>query len=568
MSSENSQVFKKEVKIFSRFALFFFSRLSFAENLAILTDMTEMKKTVVAVTGADGAMGGEVVAHLLDSERNFELRLFIYEKTKRLRPFFKKVLKNGRGRITIVRGDLKNAADVKQLVSGADYVIHCGAVIPPKSDHNTENTWNTNYIGTKNIVDAIAESGRADEIKLVHISTVAVYGNRDYHHPWARMGDPVISSAYDYYSAAKIKGERYVLESGLPHWVVLRQTAVYHKYFLANNMNDGLMFHTCWNAPFEWITDRDSGLMIEHLVERDLDGKLAGFWQNDYNIGGGAPCRETGYEVFNSGFGLMGASAEAFFEPYWNIPRNFHGVWYTDSHILDDWLDYRRESSADFWRRMAKSLWYYKLGSIVPSALIRKCAIERLLKNSNAPMNWVRNGKQGRIDAFFGGNDAFEKLPRTWADFPLLAKNRTPDGEIDYSDLKDERKASRYRLNHGYNEEKPDSELNIHDMQNAAEFRGGELVSSEMKSGDLHTKLTWKCHNGHVFQATPFTILKAGFWCPDCCEASPWAFDKAAAHIPFYAQVWYDTHTKAEENRVYPYDEHEDDDMIRPVEKL
>mgnify|MGYP002856212185 FL=1 len=530
-------------------------------------DSNEKKRTVVAVTGATGAMGGEVVAHLLQSSNNYELRLFVHNP-KHIRRFFKSLLKMGKGRITLVRGRLSDYTAVAELVDGADYVIHCGAVIPPRADHNPKNTFETNFNGTQNIVNAIKASGRADKIKLVHISTVAVYGNRDYHHPWARIGDPVISSAYDYYSAAKIKGERCVLESGLAHWVVLRQTAVYHKYFLANNMNDGLMFHTCWNAPFEWITDKDSGLMIQNLVDRDLAGTLNGFWQNDYNIGGGAPCRETGYETFNSGFSLMGASAEQFFEPHWNIPRNFHGVWYTDSHVLDEWLEYRKESSADFWHRMKKSLWYYKLGALVPSALIRKLAIERLLKNSNAPQNWVRLGKKGRIDAFFGGAAAYEALPKTWAEFPVWAKGQTPEGAVDYKDMQDESKADRYKLNHGYDESKPDAELDLSDAKAAATFRGGEVLSSEMKKGDLHTKLRWKCHAGHEFESTPFTILKAGFWCPECCEAVPWAFDKAAAHIPFYAQIWYDTHSKSEENNVYPYDEHEDDDMIVPSGKL
>jgi len=27
---------------------------------------------------------------------------------------------------------------------------------------------------------------------------------------------------------------------------------------LFNNMNDGLMFHTCWNTPIEWATARTS----------------------------------------------------------------------------------------------------------------------------------------------------------------------------------------------------------------------------------------------------------------------------------------------------------------------
>ena len=527
------------------------------------------EKITVAVTGSTGAMGGEVVAHLLDSEKKFDLKLFVYEQEKRYRAFFRKLLRKGRGRITVIKGDLKNYDDVAKLIDGVDYVVHCGAVIPPKSDHNAQNTYNTNFIGTKNIVDAIQKSGRAQKIKLVHISTVALYGNRDYHHIWCRMGDPLLPSAYDYYSTSKLAAERYVLEADLPNWVVLRQTAVYHKYFLINNLFDGLMFHTSWNAPLEWITDRDSGLCIQHLVERDLDGKLNGFWKNNYNIGGGDSCREIGYQVFNEGFGLMGASAEKFFEPHWNIPRNFHGVWYTDSHLLNEWLDYRRESSADYWKRMARVLWYYKLGRLVPSKLIRKLAIERLLKNSNAPQNWIRLGKKGRIDAFFGGQESYDALPKTWNEFPILSKGKSFSGEIDFADLKDESKAERFKLNHGYDESLQDSELDLEQMKQAAEFRGGKILSSEMQKGDLRTKLKWQCHNGHVFESSPFTILKAGHWCPECCQGIPnWQFDKLAAKIPFFAQVWYDTHRKDEIDNVYPYSENEDDDMILPVEKL
>lgn len=528
---------------------------------------THFDKVTVAVTGATGAMGGEVVSHLLDSGSVGQIKILVRNPSKG-RSFFRKLLKRGGKRIVIVQGSLHSYDAVASLVKDSDYVVHCGAVIPPKADHNPDNTWFTNYTGTQNIVTAIKNSSRADKIKLVHISTVAVYGNRDYHHPWCRMGDPVMSSAYDYYSASKIKGERFVVESALPNWVVLRQTAVYHKYFLSNNMNDGLMFHTCWNAPFEWITDRDSGFMIQRLVERDLEGKLNGFWQKCYNIGGGKSCRETGYETFNEGFALMGASAKKFFNPEWNIPRNFHGVWYTDSVELDNWLDYRRESSSDFWARMKKQLWYYRLGKIVPSKLIRKFAIERLLKNSNAPMNWVRLGKKGRIDAFFGGMDAFNAIPRNWSEYPLLAEGKTPDGDIDYEDLKDESKADRFKLDHGYDESKLDEELSLEDLKSAAKFRGGEVVSSQMEKGKLHSPVKWKCHNDHEFSSTPYAVLKAGFWCPVCCEATPWAFDGASAKIPFYAQIWYDTHSKAEEKNVYPYDEHEDDDLIMSSKKL
>ncbi|MCF0242907.1 MAG: NAD(P)-dependent oxidoreductase, partial [Treponema sp.] len=199
---------------------------------------------------------------------------------------------------------------------------------------------------------------------------------------------------------------------------------------------------------------------------------------------------------------------------------------------------------------------------------IRHFAIERLLKNSNAPMNWVKTNKEGRIDAFFGGRKALEELPKTWDKYPVLSKGQTPEGNVDYTELKDESKAGRFFLNHGYDETKPDSELGLSDMKEAAAFRGGSVESKSMKKGDLYTRLEWKCHNGHVFASRPFTVIKAGFWCPECCEAPNWSFDKASVHVPFYAQVWYDSHRKDEENNVYPYSEHEDDDLLLPVEKL
>ena len=153
--------------------------------------MNQNKQIVIALTGATGAMGGEVLAHLLESKNNYAIRVLARNPGK-ARSFFKSLLKKGKDRITLVQGNITNADDVACLIEGADYVIHCAGVIPPKADHNPQNTIAVNLGGTKHIVDAIKNSGRQEEIKLVYISTVAVYGNRDYHHPWCRMGDPVM----------------------------------------------------------------------------------------------------------------------------------------------------------------------------------------------------------------------------------------------------------------------------------------------------------------------------------------------------------------------------------------
>ena len=81
------------------------------------------------------------------------------------------------------------------------------------------------------------------------------------------------------------------------------------------------------------------------------------------------------------------------------------------------------------------------------------------------------------------------------------------------------------------------------DMRKAAMFRGGTCLSHEMKTGDLYGKLRWRCHAGHAFTAAPYTVLKAGHWCPVCCQTPlEWNMDLLAKHSPFHAQVWKDSH--------------------------
>jgi hypothetical protein len=57
---------------------------------------------------------------------------------------------------------------------------------------------------------------------------------------------------------------------------------------------------------------------------------------------------------------------------------------------------------------------------------------------------------------------------------------------------------------------------------------------------------------GHEFEARPYTVLKAGHWCPDC-QPPPWDWGQEARRNPFFAQVWYTNHGP-EESNFYPAD--------------
>ncbi len=224
-------------------------------------------------------------------------------------------------------------------------------------------------------------------------------------------------------------------------------------------------------------------------------------------------------------------------------------MWFEDSGVLNDYLDFQKEDVKDYWQEILQKHSYYHIARIIPAKLISKLAIERLLKDENAPRKWINSKDAGRVKAFFGSKDNISCMPTDWDNYPVLAKGQLADGSIDYDEMRDIELIGRhgYRLDHGYDESKPDSELSIVDMRSAAAFRGGRCVSENMTKGDLYTKLEWECHDGHRFWASPYTVLKAGHWCPECCQPQPWDYDRLSKFMPFYAQVWYDTHARGED---------------------
>lgn len=511
---------------------------------------------VVALTGASGAMGGEALAQLIDSPLDLKIRVFQWAKEKKKTSFYKKTLKRGQTKIEIYQGDLASAEDCQKFIDGADYIFHCAALIPPRSDHDEAGAYACDYLASKNLIDAINDNPKKETMKFVYIGTVAEYGNRNLKTLWGRVGDPIISSDYDVYSMNKIRAERYLLDHKPPHFVSLRQPAIAHKYLFKNNMKDGLMFHMVWNGALEWVSDEDSGRLLTHLVEKDVAGNLPDFWNKIYNIGGGYSCRATGYESISDGFKMLGRTAKDCYEPNWNASRNFHGMYFLDSDVLDNLLDFRRDSLASFWARMAKRYPYFKWARIVPAFLIKDFGIKPLLKNDNAPIYWLKHHEEGKIKAFYGGEAAFEAIPKDWKNYPLLALDKAPDGspfDNDASKEKDWALAHKMILDHGFDETKPWSEIGLEDVQKAAHFRGGECLSNEMKKGDLWTILRFRCAEGHVFEASPFTILIGGYWCPTCEQPKPWATGKLAKKSPFFAQVYFADHAIEEAHDAYPF---------------
>jgi hypothetical protein len=132
-------------------------------------------------------------------------------------------------------------------------------------------------------------------------------------------------------------------------------------------------------------------------------------------------------------------------------------------------------------------------------------------------MHWVDSGCEGHVKAFFGGREAFAKIPRSWDKFNLYCEGHDESGKpFDNEASKDLAwaKKNHMALDHGYEESKPVGSLTIEDMRQAAAFRGGECLSDSMEKGDLWTKLKWRCAEGHEFLMSPLRVALRGLLVP------------------------------------------------------
>ena len=93
--------------------------------------------------------------------------------------------------------------------------------------------------------------------------------------------------------------------------------------------------------------------------------------------------------------------------------------------------------------------------------------------------------------------------------------------------------------------------VDLGNLKEAARFRGGQCLA-EAWDTDSYTTLRWRCALGHEFAGKPYTLLKAGHWCPHCAPP-PWNYDREARRNPFFAQVWYPNHDR-DEDSFYPED--------------
>ena len=469
------------------------------------------KQKIILVTGGTGNMGRVTVERLVD-QPNTRVRVLVRPEEDR-HPLVKRWRKAGR--VELASGDLTDFASVARAVAGADVVLHLGGLVSPVADTLPEAVVSAvNVGGTRNVVEAIKQRPDADHVRLVYIGTVAETGSRNPPIHWGRIGDPINVGFFGQYAFTKTQGEAVVAESGLRHWVSLRQSGMAH-YDLWRTSGP-IMFHNPVNGVFEWSTANDSANLMAG-VSGDMVPEH--FWRSFYNIGGGETSRVINHEFMVRSMEALGLrDFRDILRPNWLATRNFHGQWFLDSDRLEALVPFREQTIHQFFDELPKHIPapLRLFARLFPGAIYKR--IKKMAEAPGGSLHWIATNDTRHIRAYFGSREEWEKIPADWDNFELAQPSREPAP-----------------LDHGYNESKPKDEWTLEDLRAAARFRGGKCHAEGFDGP--YTPVSWECAMGHRFDMTPNLHLEGGHWCPTC-QVDVDSYDQVAKVSPFFAQVW------------------------------
>lgn len=169
-----------------------------------------MKRPLIAITGASGFIGGRTCEYLLNLRYRVRAIVRTYQRAARLSVW----------PLEIVQADVMDRESLVAAFQGVDVVVHCAY------GTTTDNALNERITreGTENVISAAAAAGIH---RLVHLSTVAVYGSS---LPEFVNEDTPYQACKDWYGRSKQLAEKAVLAAhaeGKIETVVLQPAIVY-----------------------------------------------------------------------------------------------------------------------------------------------------------------------------------------------------------------------------------------------------------------------------------------------------------------------------------------------------
>ena len=303
-----------------------------------------MKK--VLVTGAAGSIGVHVIKYLL-AEGKYEITALdlknknVFKRLKRLKK-----------RINILYGDISDRILVEALVKDHDIIIHLASSLPPLADMKKGLAEVIDYDGTENIIRAISYYN--PKCHLFYASTTTIYKDKD---------NPTVKShieldEFDYFSKAKYKTET-LIKSKLKNFTIYRIPLV-----LSNPNCEPFMYHARINDTIDLITKEDAAYAfvkgIKYLSELN---------RKTFNVTGEETILVR--NLYNKLLEINGLSFKYVLSRIF-LEKNYYSPVCGDRDELNDLINYRNDSLAEYYNRLRSRARNRKLARILAKPFIRK----------------------------------------------------------------------------------------------------------------------------------------------------------------------------------------------------
>lgn len=294
----------------------------------------------ILLTGASGTVGLEVLKLLCKIENKYDVTVFDLKSTKTIKKFnpFKK-------EIHIVYGNINNENDLMCVCYDKDVVIHLAAIIPPLADDNPELSYKVNVLGTEILIKLLELN--SPNAFLLYSSSISVYGDR-LNNPFITINDKLNPSPGDEYARTKILAENSIQNSKLD-WSIFRLSAI-----MGGHKISKLMFHQPLKTSLEIASPADTARAFVNAIDKQLQ-----ISKKIFNLGGGESCRIIYEDFLSTSFKIYGLG-KLDFPPKTFAEKNFHCGYYEDGYVLDDILNFRKDTMSGYFEKEKKNASLFK----------------------------------------------------------------------------------------------------------------------------------------------------------------------------------------------------------------
>jgi len=148
------------------------------------------------VTGGDGFIGSHVVEACLAAGARVKA-MALYNSFDQA-GWLDSIVAPADGRLSVIRGDIRDDGFVRRAVTDCDTVLHLAALVAIPYSYVAPRAYvDTNVVGTLNVLEAVRAAGR---VRVVHTSTSEVYGTA----LWTPIDESHPLQGQSPYSASKI----------------------------------------------------------------------------------------------------------------------------------------------------------------------------------------------------------------------------------------------------------------------------------------------------------------------------------------------------------------------------